>query len=74
MLKETKPINGKVDLIVPKEFQREFGMKLGEANINFVIKIDNLQDVINNAGNTNTKTSPFSNTKSGRNHIQTYEF
>jgi hypothetical protein len=67
--KEAKPSNTIIDLLVPEPFQKEFGKKLSEANITFVIKIADLQKVINNE-NANNKTSTFSKSKSGRNFLK----
>jgi hypothetical protein len=63
--KEARSDNPKTDLLVPVQHQKELGLKLMEANINYVIKINDLQAVIDNE-NPNAKASS-SNTRSGRN-------
>ncbi len=45
MWKEAKPSNTIIDLLVPEPFQKEFGKKLSEANITFVIKIADLEKI-----------------------------
>ena len=69
MWKEAKPTNTIIDLLVPEPFQKEFGKKLSEANITFVIKIADLQKVINSE-NAKNKTSTFSKSNSGRNFLK----
>ncbi|XP_046452056.1 carboxypeptidase B-like [Daphnia pulex] len=63
--KEARSNNPKTDLLVPVQYQKELGLKLMEANINYVIKINDLQAVIDNE-NLHTKASS-SNTRSAHN-------
>ena len=71
MWKEARSDNAKTDLLVPGQSQKELGLKLTEANIDYVIKINDLQAVINNE-NPNSKSSS-SNARSGKTEIFIYE-
>lgn len=56
MWQESRSGNGTVDVLIPPDFQPELKLRLADAEIPYLVKINDVQTVINN-GNANVSIS-----------------